>query len=62
MGNFESTLRYNFRILYWHFQFEKNQKWPTVIFNDYHYRNYLEDGWFAVYAWNSKSLNNKEYK
>ena len=62
MSDFQSTLKFNIRILYWHIQLEKEKKWPTIIFNDYHYRTYLREGWFAVYTWFGKSLNNKEYK
>jgi hypothetical protein len=57
-----SNLIFNIRILYWHIQLEKDQKWPAIIFNDYHYQNYLKDGWFSIYCWFGKSLNNKEYK
>jgi hypothetical protein len=62
MPDFQSTLIFNIRILYWHIQLEQGKKWPTILFNDYHYQNYLADGWFCVYCWFGKSLNNKEYK
>jgi hypothetical protein len=62
MPDFQSTLIFNIRILYWHIQLKQDKKWPTILFNDYHYKNSLQDSWFAVYCWFGKSLNNKEYK
>ena len=52
-----SNLWINIRLLYWHLQIEDRWKgkW-SVSFNNVHWGNRLEDGWFEVYHWKGKYI------